>query len=654
MGTTTDGLRTLHRAGRLAAEYPAVPRLLDGAGDDELALAGNLLARLDPDEVLRLHPGTTAVTIAVTGHGTLASLRPALTAELARHGLLLRPHFTDFDSYVFELSDPGSGLYAAAPQLVLCVLDPAVVLDELPLPWGPDDVEAVLAAKTALLGRLAARFAATAPGATLVLNTLPLLHRHTAQLVDLRARARLGAVWREANARLLRIGEEHPATVVLDLEPLANEGVPVQDPRLDAYAKAHLSPALLTAYARQAGHLARALTGRTRKVLAVDLDNTLWGGILGDDGPEGIELAGTHTGEAFRTFQRAIRQLTSQGVLLAAVSKNDPEPVAQVLAEHPDSVLRTEDFVRVIANWRPKDENLTSLADSLNLGIDSVVFADDSPFERGAVRAALPAVAVVDLDGEPALHLPRLLRDGWFDVREATAEDRARPARYREELARGDFLQSFSSLDDYLAELDVRVSLTRARPQDVPRISQLTLRTNQFNLTTERLQPAEVAARAEHPDHLVLAVRSADRFGENGLVGAVLLRREEDGARLDVENFLLSCRVFSRGVEHAALAEILRHAAATGVREVRGRYRPSARNGTVRDLFPRYGFTAVAEQADGASAEFRHDLAEPLAPPAWVTLDSELAVPATETGAGTGPVSVAAPGSGTEPRGDRA
>ncbi|MFJ9697875.1 HAD-IIIC family phosphatase [Kitasatospora sp. NPDC101183] len=629
MGTTTDDLRALHRAGRLADEYPTVPRLLAGADDAELALAGNLLARLDPDEVLRQHPGTAAVTVAVTGHGTLAQLRPALTAELARHGLLARLHLTDFDSYVFELSDPASGLYAAAPHLVLCVLDPAVVLDELPLPWGPEDVERVLAEKTALFTRLAARFAATAPGATLVLNTLPLLHHHTAQLVDLRARARLGAIWREANARLLRIGEEHPSTVVLDLEPLANEGVAVRDARLDAYAKAHLSPALLAAYARQAGHLARALTGRTRKVLAVDLDNTLWGGVLGDDGPEGIELGGSHTGEAYVTFQRTIRQLASQGVLLAAVSKNDPEPVAQVLAEHPETVLRAGDFVRVLANWRPKPENLADLAESLNLGVDSLVFADDSPFERGSVRAALPAVAVVDLDGEPALHPARLLRDGWFDVRETTAEDRARPARYREELARGDFLQRFSSLDDYLAELDVRVSLTRARPQDVPRISQLTLRTNQFNLTTQRLQPADVTARAEDPDHLVLALRSADRFGENGLIGAVLLRHDRPGARLEVENFLLSCRVFSRGIERAALAEILRHAAAAGVREVRGRYLPSARNGTVRDFFPRHGFTALAGAGagEGAASEFRHDLAEPLAPPAWVTLDSELAEP---------------------------
>ncbi|MFF2045640.1 HAD-IIIC family phosphatase [Kitasatospora sp. NPDC058170] len=628
MGTTTDGLRALHRAGRLAAEYPAVQRLLAEADDAELALAGNLLARLDPDEVLRLHPGTTALTVAVTGHGTLAALRPALTAELARHGLLLRPYLTDFDSYVFELSDPASALYAARPALVLCVLDPAVVFDELPVPWGPEDVERVLAAKTDLLTRLAARFGATAAGATLVLNTLPLLHRYTAQLVDLRARARLGALWREANARLLRIGEEHPATLVLDLEPLANEGVQVQDPRLDAYAKAHLSPALLAGYARQAGHLARALTGRTRKVLAVDLDNTLWGGVLGDDGPEGIELGGGYRGEAFRTFQQAVRQIASQGVLLAAVSKNDPEPVAQVLAEHPDTVLREPDFVRVIANWRPKDENLSALADSLNLGVDSLVFADDSPFERGSVRAGLPAVAVVDLDGEPALHLPRLLRDGWFDVREATAEDRARPARYREELARGDFLQQFSSLDDYLAELDVRVRLTRARPQDVPRISQLTLRTNQFNLTTERLQPAEVTARTEHPDHLVLALHSADRFGENGLVGAVLLRSEDGGARLSIDNFLLSCRVFSRGIEHAALAEILRHAAATGAREVRGGYRPTARNATVRDLLPRYGFTAEQPAAgeDGASF-YRHDLTTPLEPPAWVTLDSELSSP---------------------------
>jgi FkbH-like protein len=289
-------------------------------------------------------------------------------------------------------------------------------------------------------------------------------------------------------------------------------------------------------------------------------------------------------------------------------------------------VLRPEDFVRVVANWRPKDENLAELAESLNLGVDSFVFADDNPFEQGLVRRSLPAVAVVALDGEPALHTTRLLRDGWFDTRESTAEDRARPDLYRQELARDDFRGGFGSLDDYLAELGIRVRLARAEPRDFPRISQITLRTNQFNLTTERLQPAEVTALAQDPDRLVLALRSADRFGDNGLVGAVFLSRGEE---LRIDNFLLSCRVFSRGIEQAALAGVLRLAAADGSRAVLGGYRPTAKNRIVRDFYPSHGFAQIdapaaepGETGDSA-VQYRRSTDEPLATPPHVEFEFE-------------------------------
>ncbi|WP_216651415.1 HAD-IIIC family phosphatase [Actinomadura litoris] len=612
------------RAGRLAARYPEVPGLLADLDATALARAGRLLARLDPDEVARHHPGIPSVTVAITGHGTLAPLVPALTAELARHGLLLRPFSGDFDGYVFDLSDPGSALYAVDPDIALCVLDPAVVFDEVAVPWRPEDVERVLAGKLRLIEWLAERFAAVARG-TLVLNTLPLPSLLTSQLTDHRSRARLGAAWREAGAALLRLSAAQESLVTLDLDALVAEGVPATDSRMDLYARMHLSAGLLGRYAREIGHLARDLTGRTKKCLVVDLDGTLWGGVLGDDGREGIEVGESHRGEAFRAFQRTVKQIGSQGVLLAAVSKNDPEPVREVLREHPGMVLREDDFVRVVANWRPKHDNLAELADDLNIGVDSLVFADDSAFERGLVRRELPGVAVVALDGEPALHAERLLADGWFDSRDLTADDRARAARYREELARRDFLDTFDSLEGYLAELDVRVRLEPVTEAQVPRVSQLTLRTNQFNLTTRRLQPADVRALAADPDASVLAIHSADRFGDNGLVGAVFLRR--DGAVLHIDNFLLSCRVFSRGIEQACLTAVLRHGAATGAKAVLAPYRPTARNGKVRDFYPRHGFSRVgggsgdAEETGGTeAAEFRHDLRSIAAPPAHLRL----------------------------------
>jgi FkbH-like protein len=609
-GETEDPILRLHRDGRLLAEYPRVPRLLDGLADDRLRRAGRLLSRLDPDEVLRAHPGTTAVTVAITGHGTLSGLVAPLTAEMARHGLLLRPVLSGFDAYVLDLGDPGSRLYAAAPGLVLCVLDPAVVFDEVPTPWTPGDVRRVLADKLGLLDGLAARFGEAGDG-TLVLNTIPLPRLMAAQLVDHRSRAELGALWREANARLLRLAETHPGVVVLDLDTLVADGIAVTEPRLSVYTKAHLTPELLAAYAREAAHLARHVSGRTRKVLAIDLDGTAWGGILADDGPDGLEV-----GEAYQAFQHAVRQLAAQGVLVAAVSKNDVEPVRRVLREHPGMVLREDDLVRVAANWRPKHENLAELAGDLNLGVDSVVFADDSPHEIGLVRRELPGVAVVPLDGEPAWHVPRLLADGWFDTVELTAEDHERPARYRDELTRRDFLDTFTSVEDYLRELGISVRVAPAGPGEAGRLSQLTLRTNQFNLTTERLRPADVEELIRDPDALVLAVHVADRFGDSGIAGAILARRE--GATLAIDNVLLSCRVFGRGVERAAMSALLEHARAEGVTTVTGVYRRSPKNSGVAEFYPRQGFTTVTD--DGEVATFRHDLAEIAPAPGHIDL----------------------------------
>ncbi|MEV7189857.1 HAD-IIIC family phosphatase [Kitasatospora sp. NPDC093102] len=599
-----DELLALHRAGRLAAAYPGLKSLLARLPEADSVRATQLLSRVDPDEVLHEHPELPALTVAVTGHGTLSALLPALALEGARHGLVLRTVVSDFNSYVFDLTDPGSALHAAAPDLVLCLLDPVIVMDELPTPWRPEDVEAVLAEKTALLDALTARFAGSASG-TLVLNTMPLPRVLVSQLIDHRSRARLGAVWREANARLLRLAETHPELVVLDLDPHAAEGVAVTDPRLSVYAKAHLSSGMLSRYAREAGHLARIVAGQTKKCLAVDLDQTLWGGVLGDDGADGIEVADSPRGEAFQAFQKVLKQLASQGVLLAAVSKNDLAPVREVVAGHPGMTLREADFVRFAVNWRPKHENLKELAEDLNLAVESVVFVDDSPYECGLVRHELPGVSVVPLDEEPARHVEKLLRDGWFDVRELTVEDRVRPALYRAEAERKDFLHGFDSLQDYLRELGVRVRIGPVEEREVPRAAQLTLRTNQFNLTARRLQAAEVKELAAGPDTRVLAVHAGDRFGENGLVGVVFTRRE--GTTVHIDNFLLSCRVFARGIEQTAVAAVLRQARADGAREVLATYRASAKNAKVRDFYPQNGFVPVSD-ADGELV-FRHDLA---------------------------------------------
>ncbi|MER5757259.1 HAD-IIIC family phosphatase [Streptomyces sp. NPDC002088] len=600
---TAESLLELHRAGRLAAGYPQVRALLAEATEAEFQQAGQLLARLDPDAVLREHADVPQVRIAVTGHGNLAMLVPQLTAELARHGLLLRPTLTDFDSYVSELSDPGSDLYTARPDLVLCVLDPMVVLDDLPTPWDLDAVRTAIDHRISLLEGLVERFVKQSE-ATLVLNTVPLPRRFASQLIDYRSRGRLGVLWREANMRLLRLGDERPQVVVVDLDPLLSEGVPACDPRLSAYAGAHLSAPLLAAYAKEAAHLARHLTGRSKKCLVVDLDETLWGGVLSEDGFDGIEVGDGLRGKAFSAFQRVVKQLVSQGVLLSAVSKNDLDPVREVLRSHPGMALNEDDFLQVRADWTGKHGHLREIADTIGIGIDSFVFVDDSPHECGVVRAQCPDVDVVQLDQEPALHVEKLLADGWFNVRAVTAEDAQRTSLYQADAARGELRAAHVSVDDYLHDLGITVTVGPVERDEIARVSQLTLRTNQFNLTTERLQPADVEQRADDPAATVLSVHVSDRFGSSGLTGALFLRRSGDV--LTIENFLLSCRVLARGVEQACLAAVLHDAKAQGIHSVEAAYRATAKNAKVRGLYPGHGFEATG--GDERSTTFRHRL----------------------------------------------
>lgn len=610
MTAALDELRSLHHADRLAEHYDRVPALLSGLSDEDSSVAARLLARVDRARVRELHPAIRPVRAVVLGHGTLVTLGTALGGQLARHGFLPHVRVAEFDSYVVDLADPGGDLYRDEPDLVVCVLDHTVIFDEVPVPFTVEHVTRVLTEKVATLRGLVERFRRNGRG-TLVLNTIPLPREWAVRLLDHPARARLGAAWRAANAELLTLGERPGQVVVSDLDLLLTEGVPLVEPRFAAYVHANLSDAVLERYARELGHLWRARGGKAKKVLALDLDETLWGGVLGDDGVEGIEVGHTPRGEAFARFQETAKQLEAQGVLLAAVSKNDDETVRAALREHPDLRLRADDFTRIAASWGPKADSLRALASALNLGLDSVVFVDDSIQECAAVASELPAVTVIHV-GDPALHTTALLADDWFATPEVTGEDRTRTRLYREEAARTDFLAAAGSVEQFLAGLDVTVRLGPVRDEEVPRIAQLTLRTNQFNLTTQRLDASEVARLAADAAHRVLAISSADRFGGNGTVGALFLRAV--AGELVVDNFLLSCRVFARGIEQACLSVVLRAARDAGFAAVRATYLPTAKNGKVRELYQRYGF-ATDEETGTGPRHSRHDLAEIVAMP---------------------------------------
>jgi FkbH-like protein len=609
-------LRRLREPG--AAPDPGLwPAIRELTGIAERAQAGRLLARVPAGLMADGNRSFRPLRIGLTGTFTADGLVPLLRTALLAAGIDAEIQLSGYGRLALDLGDPASPLTSFAPDVVLCILHDEALL---PQEWDPADLPALneqLTVRMSEIAELVMGFAART-GCTMLLHTVPLSALEYRTVVAQRGRAALGRAWRQANLSLLELTERSSQVHVLDLDVLvAEQPVALRDERRYRFARMAWSPGVEDLYATEAAAFCRALAGLSRKVLVLDLDQTIWGGVVGDDGPAGIDLGSLYPGNAYLEVQRRAKMLSRQGVLLAVCSKNTPELVDQVLAEHPAMVLRAEDFVAQAVNWSPKDQNLRELARTLNLGLDSMVFFDDSAFECGLVRDSLPDVHVVSADGDPADHAARLLGTGMFDVLQLTETDLERTGRYRAEAQRRASFQEASSTRDFLDGLDLRVRIREADPYTVPRVHQLLRRTNQFNTTGLRWTESQISAALDAGDRKVFVFDTADRFSSEDTVGAVLLSAGPE--RWTIDNFVMSCRVFSRGIEFAVLQHVIDHAARSGAVELVGDFVPTPRNAPVADFYRAAGFTAIEPGQTYRLA--LHPL--PVLAPAWIQLESE-------------------------------
>jgi FkbH-like protein len=355
--------------------------------------------------------------------------------------------------------------------------------------------------------------------------------------------------------------------------------------------------------------------GLTCKVVAVDLDNTLWGGVLGEDGAEGLQMGVEYPGSAYRAVQRELRHLARRGILLAVCSKNDAEDARRVLTSHSDMLLRPDEFATLQINWDDKAQNLRRIAAALNIGLDAIAFVDDNPVERAWVEAQLPEVRVVGLPDDPSGFADALRRSPWFDRFSTSDDDRVRAAQYQSQRARTVAAAAADSPDAFLASLDMHASIADVRPLTLQRAAQLTQKTNQFNLTTRRYTDAELERRLSEPGIFARTIRVVDRFGDNGIVGLVI--GQVCGARAEIDTFLLSCRVIGRDVETALLADAAAEARTRGARVIAGRFLATAKNAPARSFFARHGFALAG--GDDAESVWERDLTGGgLDPPPWI------------------------------------
>jgi FkbH-like protein len=349
-----------------------------------------------------------------------------------------------------------------------------------------------------------------------------------------------------------------------------------------------LQPEANLTLARSLNSIIRAVYGKNRKVLVLDLDNTLWGGVIGDDGVDKI-LIGRETpqAEAYTAFQEYCLSLRDRGILLAVCSKNN-EDVAKSGFSHPDSILKLEHFSAFRANWEPKHLNIQSIAQELSLGVDSFVFADDNPAEREIVRSQIPGIAVPEL-GNEVTRYAEILQDGrYFEPASLSKEDLERAALYAQRSAGLAQQAKFATYGEYLDSLEMTAEIDSFKPVYLERIAQLTNKTNQFNLTTRRYTLAEMEAAAADPDTIALYGKLSDKFGDNGLISIVLGRRVGEALHMDL--WLMSCRVLKRDMEQAMLDAVVERARSCGIRTILGVFIPTAKNAMVKEFYPTLGF----------------------------------------------------------------
>ena len=544
--------------------------------------------------------GLPEIRIALLASYTIDALSPFLIVETARHGFRPQVRIARFNTVRQELLDPMSECVSFAPDVVFVSERLDDVCPELGEQWTvreADEVTALIDGTVAALSAAIAAFRRRSASAVVVHNFTPPRYPAMGLCDSACATSQLESIARLNRAMGLSL-PSLPGVYVLDTACVASRiGLDAwYDERLWLMARAPLSAVAMTALARAQATYVRMLNAPPRKVLALDLDNTLWGGVVGDLGVAGVALGPDFPGSAFVQFQQFVLSLYHRGVLLVLLSKNNQADVDEMFARHRSMVLRPEHFAAARINWQPKSVNIASVAEELGLGVDSFVFVDDDATECAWMRASQPEVLTIQVPGDVTKMRAAIIDSAAFERLALTAEDRGRGAMYAAATVRRRAEAAAASVDDFLDSLEMTAEVRVLSDAQVPRAADLLAKTNQFNLTTRRHSAAALAAMRAKGDTEVFTLQLRDRFGDNGLVGLAIVRRHNGDAVIDT--LLLSCRVIGRRAETALLAHISEWARAQGISTLIGEFIPTLRNAPAADCYPRHGFEPLPGDGD--------------------------------------------------------
>ncbi|HEY7208861.1 MAG TPA: HAD-IIIC family phosphatase [Bryobacteraceae bacterium] len=545
----------------------------------------------------RLDPGAASATlkVALIGSTSTQHLVPLLRVLFHQQGINCDVYEGPFDAVELEVYDANSGLYRFEPDVIVLLEAVQALRTRFGQRAGKGEEFAsqTIDQMTRVWEAIQAR-----SRATILQSNFVLPYERTFGNFDAKVSESFSSVVRTLNQRMAFEARRYGSVLVNDVDFVASWAGRRHwfDDRLWDMAKMACVPDQLPYLAKNIVDIVLAQRGRVIKCVVLDLDNTLWGGVIGDDGVEGIKLNSHGDGEAFYRFQLFLRELLNRGILLCVCSKNELANALLPFEKHPDMILKREHITCFVANWQDKAQNIRQIRETLNIGFDSMVFLDDNPFERNVVRELAPGVVVPELPEDPADYVRAICELNLFETTAFSAEDVQRAEMYRLEAARREEQANYGSIEEFLQSLEMKMTLAPFDSYHLPRIAQLMQRSNQFNLTTQRRSEADCAALAKDARFLPLYATLADRLGDHGLISVVIV--EHCGDEVAIRDWLMSCRVLKRGVEQTIMNAVFRHARELGATHVTGEYRPTAKNGMVKQFFAEFGFEKISD-ADG-------------------------------------------------------
>jgi FkbH-like protein len=540
----------------------------------------------------------TPVRVAILGGSTTSEIKSMLELFLLAQGILPTFYESGYNRYAEDVLFENPDLISFKPDIVYLHTTWHNVSEFPELLQPEEEVEAQIRREFARFESIWEKIH-TRLGALIIQNNfdLPQL-RPLGNLEAIEPSGRVGFLMR-LNAEFAAYSRKNSHILINDILYLSAQMGLDRWYSQTYWYNFHLAvtPTASVALAKNVAAIVKSVYGKSKKCLVLDLDNTLWGGVIGDDGVHNLILGRDHAvGEAYLDFQKYLKELRRRGVILAVCSKNDIENAKEGFS-HPDSILKLEDFNAFKANWEPKPVNIREIAAELNIGLDSIVFVDDNPAERALVADQLADVATPDVGSDVSQFAKILEAEHYFDIHKVVQDDLNRSAFYGSNEQRSAHQAAFSDYAEFLASLEMTAEIEPFSRIYLERIAQLINKTNQFNLTTRRYTAAEVEAIAGDPMFVTLYGRLADRFGDNGLVSVLVGQRVEDTLRMDL--WLMSCRVLKREMELAMFDALVEQCQARGIRKIAGIYAPSKKNSIVADHYPKLGFVLSKESSEG-------------------------------------------------------